>query len=169
MLLETPRLHLRRFTLADASFIVALLNSPGWLRYIGDRGVRTEADARGYLERAALASYAQHGFGLYHVARRTDGAAVGMCGLLQRDYLEDVDLGFAFLPECSGLGYATEAGARCLVHARADFGRPRIAGLVQPDNAASIRVLEKLGLALVGGLQMPDGTTLRLYRRELAD
>lgn len=167
MLLETPRLRLRRFTLEDAPFIVALLNSPGWLRYIGDRGVRTEADACGYLERAALTCYVAHGFGLYHVARRSDGAAVGMCGLLKRDYLEDVDVGFAFLPEFAGQGFATEAAERTLVHARDDLRAPRLAGIVQADNTASIRVLEKLGLRLVGPLTLPTGGEVQLYRREL--
>lgn len=169
MLLETPRLQLRRFTLEDAPFIFALVNSPGWLRYIGDRGVRTEADARGYLDRSALASYARHGFGLYHVAQKSDGASVGLCGLIKRDYLEDVDVGFAFLPEFNGRGYAMESSTRVLEHARRDFGCPRIAGIVQADNAASIRVLEKLGLNLVGPIQVPGGEELRLYRRDFAD
>ncbi len=168
MLLETPRLRLRRFTLADAPFIVALLNSPGWLRYIGDRGVRTEADACGYLERAALTSYAAYGFGLYHVARRSDGVAVGMCGLLKREYLPDLDVGFAFLPEFAGQGFATEAAERALVHARDDLRAPRLAGIVQADNTASIRVLEKLGLRLIGPLTLPTGGEVRLYRRDLA-
>lgn len=146
MHLETPRLRLRRFTPADAPFLVALLNSPGWLRYIGDRGVRTEADAIGYLERGPQASYAQHSFGLYHVARRVDGVPVGMCGLLKRDYLPDVDVGFAFLPEHCGLGYAVESAAAVIAEGRQRFGLRRIAGITMAENAGSVRVLEKLGL-----------------------
>jgi ribosomal-protein-alanine N-acetyltransferase len=167
MLLETPRLRLRRFVLEDAPFILALLNSAGWLRYIGDRGVRTVEDARGYLERAST-SYARHGFGLYHVAQKSDGAAVGTCGLLKRDYLDDVDIGFAFLPQFTGRGYASEACARVMAHAREDLGCRRLAAIVQADNGASQRVLAKLGLSDVGPVQLPTGETLRLYRRELA-
>lgn len=168
MLLETPRLVLRRFTPADAEFIVELLNSPGWHRFIGDRGVRTPTDALGYLERAVFSSYERWGFGLYHVAQRSDGAAVGMCGLLQRDSLDIVDLGFAFLPAYAGRGYASESARRVLAHARDDFSCREIAGLVQADNAASIRVLEKLGLRHAGPVQLPNGIELQLYRGPLA-
>lgn len=168
MLLETARLRLRRFVPEDAAFILALVNTPGWLRYIGDRGVQNEDDARRYIERAALASYDRHGFGLYHVAQKSDGASVGMCGLLRRDYLDDVDIGFAFLPEFAGRGYALESGRRVLEHARDDFGCATLAGVVQEENAASIRVLEKLGLRLVGPVRLPSGEQLQLYRRALA-
>lgn len=168
MLLETPRLVLRHFTPADAPFIVALLNSDGWLRYIGDRGVRTVAEAEGFIRRAALASCEQHGFGLYHVARKSDGAAIGLCGLLKRDYLEDVDIGYAFLPEFAGQGYAFEACLRVAAHARDDCGCNRLAAIVQADNAASIRVLEKLGQRLVGPITLPNGEVLQLYRGGIA-
>jgi RimJ/RimL family protein N-acetyltransferase len=164
MSLVTSRLALRQFTLEDAPFVVALLNSPGWLRFIGDRGVRDEASARAYLERGVLPSYAAHGFGLYHVSRRADGLPVGMCGLLRRDYLADVDVGFAFLPEHSGQGYATECAQRMVTHSREDFRLQQLAGIVQAENAASIRVLEKIGLREVGPLTLPSGTTVQLYR-----
>lgn len=167
MLLETPRLRLRRFTSDDAEFIVALLNTPGWHRFIGDRGVRTPADALGYLERAVFSSYDRFGFGLYHVAQKSDGAAVGMCGLLKRDYLDVVDVGFAFLPAGEGRGYASESAQRVLAHARDDHGCREIAGVVQADNPASIRVLEKLGLRPAGPVTLPNGTELRLYRGPL--
>ncbi len=167
MLLETPRLHLRRFTPADAEFIVELLNTPGWHRFIGDRGVRTTADALAYLERAVFSSYERFGFGLYHVAQKSDGAPVGMCGLLQRDYLDAVDVGFAFLPAFEGRGYASESAQRVLTHARDDLARREIAGVVQADNAASIRVLEKLGLRPAGPVRLPNGIELQLYRGPL--
>jgi RimJ/RimL family protein N-acetyltransferase len=168
MVLETPRLRLRRFTLEDAPFIVALLNSPGWLQFIGDRGVRTEDDARRYLTVGPLASYAQHGLGLYHVARREDDLPVGMCGLLRRDTLPDVDVGFAFLPEHSGVGYASEAGAATIAYGRAEFGLRRVAGITRAENVASIRVLEKLGLRFERVVIMPPREeALRYYARDL--
>ena len=167
MLLETPRLLLRRFTPSDAPFIVTLLNSEGWLRYIGDRGVHTVADAEGYIQRAALASYEKHGFGLYHVARKSDGTPVGMCGLLKRDYLDDVDIGYALLPEFAGQGYAFEACQRVVEHARDDFGCTRLAAVVQVDNTASIRVLAKLGQSRVGTVTLPSGDVLDLYRGDI--
>jgi RimJ/RimL family protein N-acetyltransferase len=169
MLLETPRLRLRRFTPEDAPFIVALLNSPGWLAFIGDRGVRTEEDARRYLVAGPIASYAQHGgLGLYHVARRVDGLPVGMCGLLRRETLPDVDLGFAFLPEHAGVGYASEAAAAVVDFGRAEFGLRRLAGITMAENARSIRVLEKLGLRFEREFVMPPkNETLRYYARSL--
>lgn len=157
----TERLTLRRFTLADAPFILALLNSPGWLRFIGDRGVRTEEEARAYLRRAPLASYAEHGFGMWLAARRDTGEPVGTCGLIQRTYLEEADVGFAFLPAHSGLGYATEAVAATIRLARERHGRRRLAAIVQPDNAASLRVLQKLGFGSTGRIT-PPGTTEEL-------
>ncbi len=169
MLLETPRLRLRRLSLDDAPFIVALLNSPGWLAFIGDRGVRTEEDARRYLNAGPLASYAQHdGLGLYHIARRSDDCAVGMCGLLRREVLPDVDVGFALLPEHEGCGYASEAAAAVIEFGRATFGLRRVAGITMPANAGSIRVLEKLGLRFEREVVLPPkNETLRYYARAL--
>ena len=167
--LDTPRLTLRRFTLADAPFIVALLNSPGWLRAIGDRGVRTEAEARAYLLRGAFASHAEHGFALWHVARRDTGEAVGMCGLIRRPYLDVADVGFAFLPAHTGQGYATEAAAATIEHARSVLQLPGLGAIVLPDNAASLRVLHKLGFAEAGRITPPGSTQeLALLRRSLA-
>lgn len=167
MLLETPRLRLRRLTLEDAPFIVALLNSPGWLAFIGDRGVRTEEEARRYLAAGPIASYAQHGgLGLYHVARRADGCPVGMCGLLRREALPDVDVGFALLPEHAGVGYASEAAVAVIEFGRAEFGLRRVAGITTPGNGASIRVLEKLGLRFEREFALPPkNETLRYYAR----
>lgn len=167
MPLATPRLTMRPFALADAPFVVELLNSPGWLRYIGDRGVRDVAAARAYLERSVQPSYAAHGFGLYHVTRSSDGLSVGMCGLLRRDFLTEVDVGFAFLPQFSGQGYATECAQRLVVHARDDFRLTHLAGIVQADNTASIRVLEKIGQHHVGPLTLPAGDVVQLYRGAL--
>lgn len=155
-LIATARLRLDPFTADDAPFIVALLTDPDWLRYIGDRGVRTEEEARGYLAAGPLASYAAHGFGLYRVARRDTGVPIGMCGLLRRETLPDVDLGFAFLPAYRGQGYAREAAAATLAYARGTLGLARILAIVSPENAASMRVLEALGMAREGMVRLSD-------------
>lgn len=165
--LDTERLALRRFALADAPFIVALLNTPGWRQYIGDRGVRDEAGARAYLHRAALASYARHGFGLWHVSRRDTGEAVGMCGLLQRPDLPDADVGFAFLPQHTGLGFAGEAVEGTLAYARDTLGLDRVAAVAQDDNARSIGLLQKKGFRSAGRYPLPDGGELALLRLDL--
>jgi len=163
----TARLRVRPFTMGDAAFMVALLNSPGWLRFIGDRGVRTEAEARSYLERGPLASYARHGFGLGCVERRSDGVPVGMCGLLRRDTRPDVEIGFAFLPEHCGQGYAVESARAVIEGGRVRHGLLRVAAIVQSDNTASIRVLEKLGLGYERPVDLPNGGTGSSYIRSL--
>ena len=144
--LQTDRLALSHLTYADAEFIVGLLNSPGFLRYIGDKGVRDANDARSYLDEGPLLSYATHGFGLFRTALRGDNAPIGICGLLQRDFLDDPDVGFALLPEYAGCGYASEAAAAVLDWGRATFGLQRIVGIVDPGNDRSISLLKKLGM-----------------------
>jgi len=144
--ITTARLTLERFTLDDASFIVELLTDPDWLRHIGDRGVRTVDDARGYLENGPMASYVAHGFGLYRVALRDEGVPIGMCGLLRRESLPDGDLGFAFLPAHRAQGFAVEAASATLAYARESLGLDRILAIVSPGNAGSIGVLQQLGM-----------------------
>jgi RimJ/RimL family protein N-acetyltransferase len=142
---ETGRLALRRFTAADAAFVVELLNDASFLRSIGDKGVRTEADARRYLETGPLASYARHGFGLLRVGLRENDEPIGMCGLLKREWLADVDIGFAFVPRSWRRGYALEAASAVLAHARDGLGLQRVLAITSPDNEASIGLLGKLG------------------------
>jgi RimJ/RimL family protein N-acetyltransferase len=144
--LQTARLALRRLEPGDAPFIERLLNDPAFLANIGDRGVRNEDDARGYIENGPHAMYQRYGFGLWHVARCSDGASIGLCGLLKRDSLPDVDLGYAFLPEFRGQGFALEAAQATLRAAAGKFGLRRVIAVVSPGNAASIHVLEKLGM-----------------------
>ena len=145
-MLRTQRLTLRPFTLDDAAFVVELLNSQGWLRFIGDRGVRTEDDARTYLRERVLAHQAKHGFALAMVALRSNGTPMGMCGLIRRETLPDVDLGYALLPAWHGQGYAREAAAAWLAHGFGALGLKRIVAFTDPDNAASCRVLEAIGM-----------------------
>jgi RimJ/RimL family protein N-acetyltransferase len=166
--LSTPRLFFTRFIPDDAPFVVRLVTDPDWIRYIGDRGVRTEDDARAYLERGPIAMYARHGFGLWRVARREDGVPVGMCGLIKRDTLPDVDVGFAFLPEYRGQGYAAEAAAATLALAAERYGLRRVVAIASPDNERSLRLLEKLGMTSEGTTPNadPEDPTV-LYGRAL--
>ena len=168
IVLSTARLFFTRFVPDDAPFVVRLVTDPDWIRYIGDRGVRTDDDARGYLERGPIAMYARHGFGLWRVARREDGLPVGMCGLIKRDTLPDVDVGFAFLPAYRGLGYAAEAAAATLALASERYGLRRVVAIASPDNVRSLRLLEKLGMTSEGTTPNadPDDPTV-LYARAL--
>ncbi len=166
--LETGRLSLRRLEFDDAPFLVELLNQPSFLANIGDRGVRTVEDAPRYLREGPMAMYGKYGFGLWHVSRRSDGAAIGMCGLLKRDILPDVDLGYAFLPQFWGKGYAFEAADATLRHAAKKFGLARVIAVVSEGNEPSIRVIEKLGMRFERMFSMrPEEPDVRLYGRSL--
>ena len=153
--LDTGRLALRRLDEGDDAFILELLNEPGWLRFIGDKGVKTLADARRYIAQGPVAMYARVGFGLWLVERRSDGEPLGVCGLIKRDSLADVDIGFAFLQRHGSQGYAWEAASACLDHARDVLHLPRVVAIVLPDNQTSIRLLLRLGLQFERTLQLP--------------
>jgi RimJ/RimL family protein N-acetyltransferase len=146
--LTTDRLIIRPFTLADAPFVLELVNSPGWLTYIGDRGIYSLADTRNYLSEGPLQSYAQHGFGLYLVALADSETSIGMCGLLRRETLPDVDIGFAFLPAYAGQGYAFEAATAVLDYGYQELQLSRIIAVTMPENRRSRRLLEKLEMKL---------------------
>ena len=145
-IIETDRLILREITTNDAPFVLALLNTNGWLRYIGDRNVRTIADAEKYIAERFIKSYFEHGFGLYLVELKSNNASIGMCGLIKRESLEDVDIGFAFLPEFTGVGYAYEAAFATLKFASGVLKLKRILAITTPDNTSSIKLVEKIGL-----------------------
>ncbi|HET7451427.1 MAG TPA: GNAT family N-acetyltransferase [Thermoanaerobaculia bacterium] len=153
--METARLRLRRLHTRDASFILRLVNDPDWLRYIGDRGVRTAADAEHYIETGPIAMYARHGFGLFAVERKDVPGPIGMCGLLRRDILPDVDIGFAFLPEFRGVGYAAESAAAVLAWAREVVGVPRVVAITAPGNLRSQALLAKIGLHFEKNIRLP--------------
>ncbi len=169
VVLATSRLELRSQTEADAAFILALVNDPLWLRYIGDRGVRTLDDARRYIREGALKMYNEHGFGLYLVVLRETRTPVGICGLVRREGLDDVDLGFAFVPEFRGKGYAREAAEATVAYARDVLGLRRIVAIAAPDNAASLKLLKGLGFTLERPLNLPDGDMVHLLSRHLAE
>ncbi len=162
--LETQRLALRELTAGDAPFILKLLNEDGFLEFIGDKGVRSLADARQYIARGPVDSYRRHGFGLYLASLREDGTPIGICGLVKRDALPDVDLGFAFLANYWSKGYASEAAAAVLVHGETVLGLKRIVAITAVENRGSMAVLEKIGLRLEGRIRLADeGPELNLY------
>ena len=142
---ETERLSLRQFTVDDAQFILTLLNEPSFLRYIGDKQVRNLEDARQYILNGPVASYVRNGFGLYLVDLKESHTPIGMCGLLKREELPDPDIGFAFLPEFWGKGFAFEAAAVVLQDAGERLGIERVLAITSLDNEASIKLLERLG------------------------
>jgi [ribosomal protein S5]-alanine N-acetyltransferase len=156
--LTAGRVAVRELTPEDAPFIVTLLNDPAFIRNIGDRGVRTEADAREYLAAGPLASYARHGFGLCAVTLTATGAPIGICGLLQRDELPGPDLGFAFLPEFRSRGFAFEAASAVKADAHARLGIHTLHAIVNPDNEPSIRLLDRLGFSRQGAIRLSGGT-----------
>jgi RimJ/RimL family protein N-acetyltransferase len=166
--IETERLLLREMTVEDASFVLELLNEPSFIRHIGDRGVRTVEQARRYLLEGAIASYRRLGFGMYLVTLKRDGAPVGMCGLVKREGLDHVDLGFAFPPRHWSQGYASESARAVVEHARRDVGLERIAAIATPDNQTSIRLLGKLGFVFERAMRLPgESVDLHLFSREL--
>ena len=144
-ILQTEHLLLRQFTLNDTAFIIELLNTEGWIKYIGDRNVKTEEQAKQYLTNGPLKSYAANGFGLCLVALK-DGTPAGMCGLIKRDYLPHPDIGYAFLPQYTGCGYAFEIANAVLQHTFTELKKEKILAITLPENTNSIRLLQKLGL-----------------------
>lgn len=162
-ILETQRLTLRQFIDEDAGFIVELVNTPGWLEFIGDRNIHTEEDAINYLQNGPIKSYCENGFGSSMVELK-DGTPIGMCGILKRESLENPDIGFAFLPAYMGKGYALEIANATLHHAKHQLKLTTICAITNPGNVRSIGLLEKIGLRSVKTIPSPtDGTELLLY------
>jgi ribosomal-protein-alanine N-acetyltransferase len=163
-LAETPRLRLRELAADDADFVMALLNDADFLRHIGDKGVRTREDALDYLRIGPWASYAAHGHGLWRVGLR-DAAdtPIGMCGLLRRDWLDAPDIGYAFLPAARGQGLAQEAADAVMRLARERYGLARVLAIVNPENGASIRLLERAGFVADGEV-VPPGEAAPIAR-----
>jgi len=163
VLLETPRLILRQFSLEDAPFIFALVNDPDWLKHIGDRNVRNLNDARGYIAKG-MDAFERQGYGMCVVELKSTGEPAGVAGLIKRDSLEDVDLGFAYLAQYRGQGYASESAAAVLEHGRRVLGMKRIVAIVSEANQPSIRLLEKLGMRFERRIRLPgDDEEIRLY------
>ncbi len=155
MIAKTSRLTLRELQLSDAAFTLCLYNEPSFLQHIGDKGVRTIEDAENNLRQGAIASYAQHGYGMWLVENQ-QGQSIGMCGLIKRDFLTETDLGYAYLPEFVGQGYAYEAATAVLAYAAQHTALKTLVAIVSPDNLASKSLLEKLGFAQDGQVLVPD-------------
>jgi len=167
-ILETERLFLRQFSAADAEFILELLNEPSFIQNIGDRGVRTLADASSYILNGPVASYAKNGFGLCLVVLKETSESIGMCGLIKRDTLEDVDIGYAFLPKFWARGYAVESARAVKEYAKNVIGLKRIVAITDPLNEDSIRVLEKIGLQFEKMVRLSeDDIELKLFSIDL--
>lgn len=160
---ESDRLILRHFTVDDAPFVLTLVNDPAWIRFIGDRGVRDLETARSYLLNGPMAMYERNGFGLYLIVRKEDQAPLGMCGLIKRDMLPDVDLGFALLPVYYNQGYAGEAARAALALGRDQFDLKRIVAITSLDNENSIRLLERLGFSFEKIIEFNAGDPVRLF------
>jgi RimJ/RimL family protein N-acetyltransferase len=163
-ILETERLLLRHLSTEDAEFILELLNEPSFIQNIGDRGVRTIEAANSYILNGPVASYAKNGFGLDLVKLKETDESIGMCGLIKRDTLEDVDIGYAFLPRFWSKGYAVEAAQAVKEYARDVIKLNRIVAIVDPENQGSIRVLEKIGLQFEKMVRLSeDDIDLKLF------
>lgn len=164
IVIETQRLILRKFTLEDAPFLLELVNTPAWLQFIGDRNVHTVEEAENYLRNGNLKSYAEHGFGFYLVVTKESNEAIGMCGMVKRDSLEDIDIGFAFLPNSIGKGYGYEAASATLNYAQNVLKLGKIIAIVDPQNTSSIALIKKIGLQYEKMVQLsPDDIELMLF------
>lgn len=162
MILSTARLTISHFTFEDAPFIVQLLNTDGWKRFISNSGINSVPVARIYLQRSVISSYEYNGYGLYKVSLTKTGETIGMCGIVNRPTLDAPDLGFAILPEHGHKGYTFEASTAILQHARRDLGFQSVLAITTADNVFSIKLLQKLGFKHHG--QQQDGTeTLQVY------
>jgi len=156
VILETERLLLREFEEEDAGFIFRLLNSPGWLKFIGPRGIQTEENAKDYINSKLRKAYAELGFGFYLIELKSSGESAGMCGLVKREGLDDVDVGFALLPEYEGMGYAYDAAAAIVEYAGKTLHIKTLSAITIPGNKSSIRLLEKIGLRFSKMIRIPN-------------
>ncbi|MGG0151745.1 GNAT family N-acetyltransferase [Bacillus mycoides] len=143
---ETERLNLRWLDIKDAPFILELVNDPAWIQFIGDKGVKNLEDAKNYILNGPVDMYNKMGFGLYLVERKEDLTPLGMCGLIKRDSLEDVDIGFAFSEKFRSKGYGYESASAVIEYGKNELGLKRIVAITSTDNTASGKLLEKVGL-----------------------
>lgn len=159
-ILETERLLLREFNLDDTRFVLELLNSPNWIEFIGDRGIKSTTDAEGYIVNSLEKSYKENGFGLWLVQLKDSNTPIGMCGLVNRDTLEDIDIGFAMLPNYSNSGYGYESATATLNYAKNTLKITKVIGITDTGNTASIKLLNKIGLYFEKSVKSPEGDTL---------
>ncbi|RYY35866.1 MAG: N-acetyltransferase [Sphingobacteriaceae bacterium] len=163
-IIQTERLTLRELTLHDSGFILELLNTPGWIANIGDFGIKTVEAAESYLLTGPINSYEKNGFGLWAVTEKTNGQLIGMCGLLNRDTLDDIDVGYALLPEYTDAGYGYEATLAAVKYAFEVCNVPRIAAICIEANIRSINLLKKLGFTFQKYIRLRvDGDELMYF------
>lgn len=163
-IVETERLLIREMDSAiDAEFVFELLNTPKFIQYIGDRGVRSLDQAREFIEDRYRRTYRDHGYGLYAVDLKTDHTTVGMCGFVRRDTLPAPDIGFAFLPQYEKKGYGFESAESVMRYGREKLGFIHILAITSLDNEASESLLAKLGFAFEDLMDFPDGEKLKLF------
>ncbi|WP_420574413.1 GNAT family N-acetyltransferase [Kordia sp.] len=163
IILETTRLTLREFTIHDAHFILELLNTPNWLEFIGDKNVKNLEDARNYIKNSLIVSYQNNGFGLWLVALKETKTPIGMCGLVDRETLDDIDIGYALLPKYVRLGYAYEIANATMNYARYHLGINTIIAITDAKNKASIAVLEKIGLSFERTLTLSKNDSVLVF------
>lgn len=163
-MIETERLILRPTSTDDGAFIYQLVNTPKWLRFIGDRNIHSPKEASVYINEKMRPQLKTHGFSNNTVIRKSDGVKLGTCGLYDRPGLDGIDIGFAFLPEHEGQGYGYESASALLDKAFTDFGLKTIRAITLPNNIVSQNLLKKLGLAQVSRVQIPpESTTFLLF------
>lgn len=163
-MIETERLILREIVETDDAFVLDLLNQPTFIEFIGDRNVRTTDEAREYISSRFTKSYVENGFGLYLAALRETSEPVGLCGFVKRDTLPEPDLGFAFLPQYCGRGFAFEAAKASMKFGAEILNLKRVVAITTQNNESSIKLLEKLGFALDGLIKLPhDDQKLNLF------
>ena len=162
----TNRLSIVEASLNDAPFIFNLMNSKGWLQFIGDRGIKTLKDAEQYIQLSLIDKYRSLGFGLYKLSLRTNDTPIGLCGFVQRDYLNAPDIGFAMLPEFEGNGYMFEAASKIIEMGFSTLNLKTIYGITIPNNTRSIKLLIKLGLSEIDKTTNPKGEQLLIFERK---
>jgi|ERR1043166_9463002 RimJ/RimL family protein N-acetyltransferase len=168
MILETERLRLREMDSAlDAEFIFELLNTPKFIKYIGNRGVLSAEQAREFIDNKYRQSYRDYGYGLYIVVSKTDDIPVGVCGFVKRDHFEFPDLGFAFLPKFESKGYGFESANGALEYGRGKLNFTTVLAITTQDNEVSVKLLEKLGFRFDGIFKNPEGEELKLFQKSL--
>lgn len=164
VVLETDRLQVRRLSTDDAGFLLTVFNDPAFLRFVGDRNIKTLDQARAFIESGPFESYRRFGFGHFVAALKSDRTPIGICGFVKRDALEDVDIGFSLLPEFRAQGYGFEAASALMAYGANTLGFRRIVAIASPDNESSTRLLGKLGMTFERMVKLSDdGETLSLY------
>lgn len=154
--ITTERLFLRPTNIEDSSFIFELMNTPKWIKNIGDRNIQSPLDAENYIKEKMIPQLEKLGYSNYTVIRKDDHVKLGSCGLYNREGIEGVDIGFAFLPQYEGKGYAYESANKLMALAFSEFNIKKVSGITIEENTASRKLLEKLGLKFSKIIRLPD-------------